>query len=197
MKSLIFLSLIILCLSETQNQRPTDIFANIKKNIYTCISTSSGISDSLKKLTTDYLESNANLPINFHNIELTQKDREVIHQCRRSAFRAPVRKPLNDAIPISLENAVHKRKKIAVITGQRNKPRKLGMVDGIKRLTAFKIQGIFTCIEEAQPAIKVIRNTVNLWKSQDFTSAIVNVYDNFQAISDGLTVCLNAIFPSE
>ena len=194
MKSLIFISLIILSLSDTQVSKPVDIFAKIKKNIYTCISTSKEVSETLKKITKEYLESNVNLPLNFHNVQLTQQDREIIRQCRRDAFKATTRKPLNDVVPISFENLV--KKKVAVIKGQRFKPRKLGMIEGIKRLTAFKIQGIFTCIEEAQPAIKVIRDSVNLWKSQDFTSSIINIYDNFQAISEGLTVCINAIFPA-
>ena len=197
MKSLIIISLFILSISQSNRPttpKPHDIFAKIKKSVYTCVSTSTDASDSLKKLAKENLESNENLPLNFNTIQLTQLDREVIRKCRRDAFKATTRKPANDVVPISLENIAHK-KKISLIKGQRRKPRKLGMIEGIKRLTAFKIQGIFTCIEEAQPAIQVIRNSVHLWQSKDFTSSIINIYDNLQTISEGLTICVNAIFP--
>ena len=198
MKSIILISLFILSFSQLTAPiapRPYDIFSKIKKSVYLCISESTEASESLKKLVKENLDSSENLPLNFNSITLTQEDREIIRKCRREAFKATTRKPANDVVPISLENMVH-RKKVALITGQKRLPRKLGMIDGIKRLTAFKVQGIFTCIEEAQPMIKVFRNTVHLWQSKDFTSSIINLYDNFETISEGLTVCINAIFPS-
>ena len=70
------------------------------------------------------------------------------------------------------------------------------MIDQLPKFGAFNIKGIFTCIEEAQPAIKVLRDSANLWKSKDFTSAVINIYDNFKTLSDGVTVCINAIFPA-
>ena len=71
------------------------------------------------------------------------------------------------------------------------------VIDEVQKFAAFNFKGIFTCIEEAQPAIKVLRNTVNLWRNMDYTSSVINVYDNFQTIADGFTVCINAIFPPE
>ena len=198
MKALILISLFVFCLQETKVVPPlpiADIFSGVKKQIYECISSSSEASQKLKQQAKQNLESNSNLPLNFHNIELTQEDREVIRKCKRDAFRATTRKPDNNVTPISLENIVHK-KKISVVKGSILKPRKLGMLDGVKRLGAFNVKGIFTCLEQAQPGIKVLRDTVNLWKSRDFTGAVINIYDNFQPLADGITVCINSIFPS-
>ena len=197
MKTLILISLFIFCVPETKVLPPlqiADIFSGVKKQIYECVSSSSEASQTLKQQAKQGLESNSNLPLNFHNIELTQEDREVIRKCKREAFRATTRKPDNNVTPISLENIVHK-KKISLVKGSVLKPRKLGMLDGDIRLGAFSVKGIFTCLEEAQPAIKVLRDTVNLWRSQDFTGAVINIYDNFQPLADGFTVCINAIFP--
>ena len=198
MKALILISLFVFCLQETKVVPPlpiADIFSGVKKQIYECVSSSSEASQKLKQQAKQNLESNSNLPLNFHNIELTQEDREVIRKCKRDAFRATTRKPDNNVTPISLENIVHK-KKISVVKGSILKPRKLGMLDGVKRLGAFSVKGIFTCLEQAQPGIKVLRDTVNLWKSRDFTGAVINIYDNFQPLVDGITVCINSIFPS-
>ena len=198
MKVLILISLFVFCLQETKVVPPlpiADIFSGVKKQIYECVSSSSEASQKLKQQAKQNLESNSNLPLNFHNIELTQEDREVIRKCKRDAFRATTRKPDNNVTPISLENIVHK-KKISVVKGSILKPRKLGMLDGVKRLGAFNVKGIFTCLEQAQPGIKVLRDTVNLWKSRDFTGAVINIYDNFQPLADGITVCINSIFPS-
>ena len=198
MKALILISLFVFCLQETKVVPPlpiADIFSGVKKQIYECVSSSSEASQKLKQQAKQNLESNSNLPLNFHNIELTQEDREVIRKCKRDAFRATTRKPDNNVTPISLENIVHK-KKISVVKGSILKPRKLGMLDGVKRLGAFSVKGIFTCLEQAQPGIQVLRDTVNLWKSRDFTGAVINIYDNFQPLADGITVCINSIFPS-
>ena len=198
MKSLFILfSLFALSLSNTKVVPPmklVDIFSGIKEKINQCISTSTEASESLKKLAQKNLESKDNLPLNFNTIDLTQQDREVIRKCRRDSFRATTRRPNNKVTPISLENLVHK-KKFNLIKNNFNQPRKLGMVDNVQRFTAFNITGIFTCIEEAQPAIKVLRNTVHLWRNMDYTSSVINAYDNFQTIADGFTLCINAIFP--
>ena len=153
MKALILISLFVFCLQETKVVPPlpiADIFSGVKKQIYECVSSSSEASQKLKQQAKQNLESNSNLPLNFHNIELTQEDREVIRKCKRDAFRATTRKPDNNVTPISLENIVHK-KKISVVKGSILKPRKLGMLDGVKRLGAFSVKGIFTCLEQAQP----------------------------------------------
>ena len=200
MKSLLLIfTLIISVLSNTKVLPPlklVDVFSGLKEKLNQCISTSSEASDSLKQLAQKNLESKEHVSLNFNSIELTQQDRDVIRQCRRDTFRAVTKRPDNDVTPISLENAVHK-KKINLIRNNFNQPRKLGMIDDVQKLSAFNIKGILTCIEEAQPTIKVLRNTVNLWRNMDYTSAVINVYDNFQTIADGFTVCINNIFPPE
>ena len=198
MKSLILFSLFILSLSETKVTKPLkigDVFSGVKKKIFECVSNSADASTNLKNLAKKNLESTENLSLNFKTIELTQEDREVIRKCKREAFRATTRRPDNEVIPISLQNIVHK-KKFPLIKETPNKLRNLGMIDQLPKFGAFNIKGIFTCIEEAQPAIKVLRDSANLWKSKDFTSAVINIYDNFKTLSDGVTVCINAIFPA-
>ena len=198
MKSLILFSLFILSLSETKVTKPLkigDVFSGVKKKIFECVSNSADASTNLKNLAKKNLESTENLSLNFKTIDLTQEDREVIRKCKREAFRATTRRPDNEVIPISLQNIVHK-KKFPLIKETPNKLRNLGMIDQLPKFGAFNIKGIFTCIEEAQPAIKVLRDSANLWKSKDFTSAVINIYDNFKTLSDGVTVCINAIFPA-
>ena len=198
MKSLILFSLFILSLSETKVTKPLkigDVFSGVKKKIFECVSNSADASTNLKNLAKKNLESTENISLNFKTIELTQEDREVIRKCKREAFRATTRRPDNEVIPISLQNIVHK-KKFPLIKETPNKLRNLGMIDQLPKFGAFNIKGIFTCIEEAQPAIKVLRDSANLWKSKDFTSAVINIYDNFKTLSDGVTVCINAIFPA-
>ena len=198
MKSLILFSLFILSLSETKVTKPLkigDVFSGVKKKIFECVSNSADASTNLKNLAKKNLESTENLSLNFKTIELTQEDREVIRKCKREAFRATTRRPDNEVIPISLQNIVHK-KKFPLIKETPTKLRNLGMIDQLPKFGAFNIKGIFTCIEEAQPAIKVLRDSANLWKSKDFTSAVINIYDNFKTLSDGVTVCINAIFPA-
>ena len=198
MKSLILFSLFILSLSETKVTKPLkigDVFSGVKKKIFECVSNSAEASTNLKNLAKKNLESTENLSLNFKTIDLTQEDREVIRKCKREAFRATTRRPDNEVIPISLQNIVHK-KKFPLIKETPNKLRNLGMIDQLPKFGAFNIKGIFTCIEEAQPAIKVLRDSANLWKSKDFTSAVINIYDNFKTLSDGVTVCINAIFPA-
>ena len=198
MKSLILFSLFILSLSETKVTKPLkigDVFSGVKKKIFECVSNSADASTNLKDLAKKNLESTENLSLNFKTIDLTQEDREVIRKCKREAFRATTRRPDNEVIPISLQNIVHK-KKFPLIKETPTKLRNLGMIDQLPKFGAFNIKGIFTCIEEAQPAIKVLRDSANLWKSKDFTSAVINIYDNFKTLSDGVTVCINAIFPA-
>ena len=136
MKSILLLSLIVLCLSAPkmvkEPKNASDIFANIKKAIYQCVSSSEGVSNQLKELVNKNLRSNENLPLNFNSIELTQEDREVIRKCKRDAFKAPTRKPDSNVTPISLENIVHKTKKVTLVKGQIKKPRKLELLEKIR-----------------------------------------------------------------
>ena len=136
MKPILILSLIVICLSAPKTAKESintsDIFANIKKSIYQCVSSSEEASTQLKELVNKNLQSNENLPLNFNSIELTQEDREVIRKCKREAFKAPTRKPDSNATPISLENIVHKSKKVTLVKGQIKKPRKLELMAKIR-----------------------------------------------------------------
>ena len=135
MKSILFLSLLILCLSSKKNippsQHSSDIFGKIKKSIHQCISTSEEASTTLKELVKKSLASEENLPLNFNTIELTQEDREVIRRCRREAFKMPIRNRDENVTPISFENIPHK-KKVTLVKGKIKKPRKLDLIKKIK-----------------------------------------------------------------
>ena len=135
MKSVLLISLFILCLSSKKNipqgQQASDVFAKIKKDIYQCISTSEEASKTLRDFAKTNLNSEGNLPLNFNTIELTQTDREVIKQCKRDAFKSPVRKPDSYVTPISLENIVH-RKKVSLVKGMVKKPKKMELLNKIK-----------------------------------------------------------------
>ena len=74
--------------------------------------------------------------------------------------------------------------------------RKLSIINDI-RIGPINIGGIFPCIENAQPAIKVIRDTVNLFRNKDYTGAVINIYDNISSISEGLNYCINSILPPD
>ena len=136
MKSIIFLSLIILSLSSKKYTRSgkiiEDAFDKIKKSMYQCVSASEEASNILKEFVKKKLDSEENLPLNFNTIELTQGDREIIRKCKREALKIPTRKPDDKVIPISLKNIVYK-KKVTLIKGQIKKPRKLELLEKLKQ----------------------------------------------------------------
>ena len=70
------------------------------------------------------------------------------------------------------------------------------MMSQIIRLGGFNIAGIFDCIENGQPAIKIVRDSIYFLKSMDYTTAVINIYDNVSVISSAVSYCFSAIFPS-
>ncbi len=195
MKYVLFLFLIAYSLCSSRRQRPgqiADIYKGIKSKIYKCVSDSEKASAALKELATKNLNSGESQTLNFHSIELTKEDREVIRNCKKEAFKNRIsRGKKGSVIPIGIENAVHKKK----IVEKPEPVRKLYELNQMGKLGAINIGGIFSCLENAQPAIKVIRDTINLIKSMDYTGALINLYDNFSAVSEGLGYCFNSIFP--
>ena len=200
MKYIFLLFLVTYALCTTRREKPAqvaDIYKGIKTKIYKCVANSEKASSALKELATKNLNAEESLPLGFHSIELTDDDRHIIRDCKREAFIKRVSKGANEVTPISLDQAVHSKKFVVSKSKKAKSLRKLSMLNEFGRLGAFDFKGIFPCIENAQPAITVIRDTVNLFRSKDYTGAIINIYDNFSTIAEGLTFCFNSIFPSE
>ena len=198
MKSIIFLFVLIACaLCETKKNpriQISDIYKTFKTKIYKCILETEGVSAQLKELASKNLDSDETQLINFESISLSLEDRHIIRECKKKAFMKSNDSKNSAVVSLGVDNAVQRRK--FIFRGSK-KLRQLSMISQIGRLGAFNIGGIFTCIENAQPAIKVIRDSINLIKSMDYTSAIINIYDNLSDISNGISFCFNAIFPSD
>ena len=114
MKYVLFLFLIAYSLCSSRRQRPgqiADIYKGIKSKIYKCVSDSEKASAALKELATKNLNSGESQTLNFHSIELTKEDREVIRNCKKEAFKNRIsRGKKGSVVPIGIENAVHKKK---------------------------------------------------------------------------------------
>ena len=190
MKYILLFCIIVYAISTTKSPisaEIADIYKGIKTKIYKCVLNSDKASSTLKELANKNLNLKEAKPLNFHSIDLNGEDRQIIRDCKRQAFIKKISSSGNGSItPLSIDNAVHKKQF-----------RKLSSENEFGKLGAFNIGGIFSCIENAQPAIVVIRDSVNLIKSRDYTGAIINIYDNFSAISEGLTYCINSIFPPD
>ena len=196
MKYIILLALITFAISTTRKEPPAqvaDIYKGIKSKIYKCVANSEKASAALKELANKNKDLEDSQPLNFYTIELTNDDRHIIRECKREAFIKRVSRGSEGGAvtPIGVENAVHSKKFVE------KRERNVRKLSENGPLGAFSIDGIFPCLENAQPAIKIIRNTVNLFKSRDYTGAIINIYDNFSAISEGISYCFNSIFPSD
>ena len=193
MKSLIFLLSLAFILADVKKDPViSDIFKGIKTRIFTCIEKSEEASSKLKELAKTNLESDDAHFLSLKSIDLSDEDKQVLKTCRKNAFKRGSRPNNNGIFPIGIENAQFKQK-----VYKESKPiRKLSMFGQIKRFGAFNVGGIFPCIENAQPTIKIIRDSVNLIRSMDYTSAVINIYDNFSTISQGLSFCINSIFPA-
>ena len=194
MKYLIFLLSLAFILTDVKKEPVvSDIFKNIKVRIYKCIEKSEEASSKLKELASKNLESDDSHILSLKSLDLSNEDKQVVKTCRKNAFKRGSRPNNNGIFPIGIENVQFKHR----IPIKESKPiRKLSMVGQIKRFGAFNIGGIFPCIENAQPAIKIIRDSINLIRSMDYTSAIINIYDNFSTISQGISYCVNTIFPA-
>ena len=197
MKSFILvLSLLSITICDTTTDPKSvisDIYKGLKKKINKCIVNSNEVSAELKELATKNLNSGDSQFQSFLSLHLTEADRKVLRFCKKEAFRKKTGKENSEITPIGIENALHSKTRIPK---QARQIRKLSAIEQVKRLGAFNIGGIFPCIENAQPAIKVIRDSINLIRNMDYTSAIINIYDNFKIISEGLSFCINSILPA-
>ena len=197
MKYIFLLFLISYTLCTTRKGPPAeiaDIYKGFKTLIYKCILNSEKASAKLKELANNNLNSEES-QLSFHSIDLTSEDRQVLRNCRKEAFRKKNTNGEGGVTAIGVEQAVHS-KKYVVRESRPGAIRQLSIINSLG-LGAINIAGIFPCLENAQPAIKVIRDTINLFKSQDFTGAIVYLYDNFHDVAEGLTYCINTIFPPD
>ena len=198
MKSILLFCLIACTLCTTKRPIPgeiADIYKGIKSKIYKCVLDSDKASSALKELANKSLNLEETSPLNFFSIELVREDRQIIRDCKRQEIRKRISSQEAGSItPLGIENAVHSK---SFPKSYAKTFRKLSSDNEFGRLGAFNIGGIFPCIENAQPAIVVIRDSVNFIKSRDYTGAIINIYDNFSAISEGLTYCINSIFPPD
>ena len=189
----IFLFALISCILCTPRSDVSDIYKNLKTRINKCILQSEEVSTQLKELAKKNLNSGESNLINIHSIELTDADRLVVKECKKQAFRKKVKSGSSVVTPIGIDQAVHSKK---FVEKQPRGLRKLSMMSQIIRLGGFNIAGIFDCIENGQPAIKIIRDSIYFLKSMDYTTAIINIYDNVSVISSAVSYCFSAIFPS-
>ena len=193
--SLFCLIIYALCTSKKAiPEEIVDIYKGIKAKIYKCVLNSDKASSVLKELANKNMNFEESKPLNFHSIDLTGEDRQIIRDCKREAFiKKATFRGIVSVTSFGIDNAVHRKKFPKPI----KRFRKLSSVNEFGRLGAFNIRGIFPCLENAQPVIIVIKDTINLFKSRDYTGAIINIYDNFSAISQELTYCINSIFPPD
>ena len=194
MKSIIFLLALISYALCAPNKEISDIYKSFKVRIYKCILKSDVASAQLREIATKNLNSNETNLLSLNSIELTNEDRQIAKECKQRAFRKKSSFASEVVTPIGINYAVHSKK---FVKKQPREIRKLSMIGQIKRLGSFNIMGIFTCIENAQPAIKIVRDNINLIRSMDYTTALVSFYDNIGEIAQALTFCFNAIFPSD
>ena len=178
-KIILVMTLIVIVASAPEEKTETtskqsDSFKEIRLKINECVLSSSPSED---------LTSYVKQPGSIKRKDLSEEDRKILRNCAKKVLSIkqtksytvlPFKKPDNRSINLT------------------NQPRKLSMLSG---LASFNIPGIFTCIEYAQPAIKLIRGAILMIKSMDYTSAVISVYDNFSTIGDAFSFCYNAIFP--
>ena len=168
MKSLIFLLSLAFILADVKKEPiVSDIFKSIKTRILKCIEKSEEASSKLKELATKKLESDDAHILSLKSLNLSDEDKQVVKTCRKNAFKRGSPPNHNGIFPIGVENAQFKHKESKPI-------RKLSMIGQIKRFGAFNIGGIFPCIENAQPAIKIIRDSINLIRSMKFYNFVFN-----------------------
>ena len=198
MKNIVLFCLIVYTLCTSKKPIPAeivDIYKGIKTKIYKCVLNSDKSSSALKELANKNLNLEESKPLNFHSIDLTGEDKQIIRDCKREAFiKRSSFKGIGSITPFGIDNAVHKKRFPKPFI---KRFRKLSSDNEFGRLGAFNIGGIFPCLENAQPAIIVIRDTINMFKSRDYTGAIINIYDNISVIGQGLTYCINSILPPD
>ena len=90
MKYIFLFCLIAYTLCTSKMEKPgvvADLYKGLKSKIYKCVAESQNISSELKELATKHLNSDENLPLAFHSIDLTRDDRIVIRNCKKEVFK--------------------------------------------------------------------------------------------------------------
>ena len=86
---LLFISLLVFisCSSQKSAGHPyNEKRSEIRKMILDCIYASNDISDALKKHIADLKKTEEQILFNFNRINLEEKDKETIRECRRKVF---------------------------------------------------------------------------------------------------------------
>ena len=173
-KIILAFAIITLVTCTSRMPKTPESFKAIREKINECV---------LKNSTTVNLTKYVKEPGSVQRKDLSADERKILRNCAKQVISKkqtstytvlPRKEPDNRSINIS------------------NQPRKLSMLSGF---SSFNILGIFTCIENNQPAIKLIRGAINMLKSMDYTSAVISIYDNFSTIGEAFSSCYNAIFP--
>ena len=161
----ILIFIVVVVSSQKVGKKNAETFQDIKEKINDCL---------LQNSTSEKLIRYARKPGTIKGNELPTEDKKLLRNCAKEVLAKKQKNKDN-----KFDNII-------------NQPRRLSM---LSNFSSFNILGIFTCIEYAQPAIKLIRGAINMLKSMDYTSAVISVYDNFSTIGDAFSFCYNAIFP--
>lgn len=166
------------------NFKRAELEENDRKIIKSCIKSAF----TSKKRTPDNLQKSQKSEIGIN--------KSMNNQQKKNKFKIL---PLKDVKP-AYKNKLVPKEKIKLIYKNKlikAKPIARRNLGTFSSLFSFKFTGIFECLEYAQPAIEIIRGAINMIRSQDFTTAVISIYDNLSLIGDSLSFCYNSIFPSE
>ena len=91
MKSSIFFIALIACVVCASKKTSKELDPNVKREvrakIIECVSSNGEISQVLKNHLEEVKKSDVRIPLHFSKVELTEKDREIIKECKRSVFK--------------------------------------------------------------------------------------------------------------
>ena len=76
----------ILCASKKTNKQNNPVRSEIRGKMIECIS-KEAISDTLKEHLEKVKNSDERIPLHFTKVELDEKDREIIKECKRAIFK--------------------------------------------------------------------------------------------------------------
>ena len=86
-----------LCASKkTEKSFDPSVRSEIRAKIIECISSSDGISETLKNHLETVKQNDQRIPLHFSKVELEQNDREIIKNCKREVFKARRKKEQED-----------------------------------------------------------------------------------------------------
>ena len=89
-----------LCASKkTEKSFDPSVRSEIRAKIIECISSSDGISETLKNHLEKVKQNDERIPLHFSKVELEQNDREIIKNCKREVFRARRKKEREENEP--------------------------------------------------------------------------------------------------